>query len=44
MFLGPVLKVITAREITSVGITRSNILSVPNGTEFARGLVKARLR
>jgi hypothetical protein len=43
-FGGPVLKVTAGREVTSVGISRSNILSVPTGTEFAAGLVKARLR
>jgi hypothetical protein len=31
-------------EATSVGITRSNILTSPDGFEFAAGLVKARLR
>ena len=36
--------VITDREVTSVGITRSNILSVPNRAEFAAGLIRARLR
>ena len=41
---GPVLKVMVDREVTSVGIARSNILSVPNGSEFAAGLIKARLR
>jgi hypothetical protein len=28
----------------SVGVTRSNILNVPAGSEFAAGVVKARLR
>jgi hypothetical protein len=41
---GPVLKLIAGRESMSVGITRSNILSVPAGAEFAAGLVEARLR
>ena len=31
-------------EVTSVGIARSNILNVPAGSEFAAGLVVARLR
>jgi hypothetical protein len=31
-------------EVTSVGITRSNILSVSAGAEFAADLVEARLR
>jgi hypothetical protein len=31
-------------EVTSVGIARSNILDVTAGSEFAAGLVKARLR
>lgn len=41
---GPVLKVMVDREVTAVGIARSNILAVPNGSEFAAGLIKARLR
>jgi hypothetical protein len=41
---GPVLKVMVDREVTTVGITRSNILAVPNGSEFAAGLIQARLR
>jgi hypothetical protein len=41
---GPVLQVMAGRKVTSVGITRSNIFSVPNGSEFAAGLIKARLR
>jgi hypothetical protein len=40
----PTLKVRLGAEITPVGIARANILSVPEGFEFAAGLVKARLR
>jgi len=40
----PTLQLGEGGEVTSVGITRSNILSVPAGSEFAAGLVKARLR
>jgi hypothetical protein len=38
------LQVREGGEVTSVGIARSNILNVPAGSEFAAGLVKARLR
>ena len=41
---GPTLQVSEGGEVTSVGITRANILNVPAGSEFAAGLVKARLR
>jgi hypothetical protein len=41
---GPVLKVMVDREVTSVGIARSNILAARNGIEFAVNLIKARLR
>ena len=41
---GPTLKVRLGDEVTPVGIARANILSVPEGFEFAAGLVKARLR
>ena len=41
---GPTLQVRVGGEVTSVGIARSNILNVPAGSEFAAGLVKARLR
>jgi hypothetical protein len=40
----PTLKVRLGAELTPVGIARANILSVPEGFEFAAGLVKARLR
>ena len=40
----PTLKVRLSGEVTPVGIARANILSVPQGFEFAAGLVKARLR
>ena len=40
---GPVLQVMVHGEITAVGIARSNILSAPDGSEFAAGLVQARL-
>lgn len=40
----PILQLGEGSEVTSVGIARSNILSVPAGSEFAAGLVKARLR
>jgi hypothetical protein len=40
----PTLKVRLGGEVTPVGIARANILSVPQGFEFAAGLVKARLR
>jgi hypothetical protein len=41
---GPTLQVSEGGEVTSVGIARANILNVPAGSEFAAGLVKARLR
>jgi hypothetical protein len=41
---GPMLRINDGGEVTSVGIARSNILSVSEGSEFATGLVKARLR
>jgi hypothetical protein len=41
---GPTLLVRVKGELTSVGITRSNILNVASGSEFAAGLMKARLR
>jgi hypothetical protein len=41
---GPTLQVSKGGEVTSVGIARSNILNVSAGSEFAAGLVKARLR
>jgi hypothetical protein len=41
---GPTLQVREGREVTSVGIARSNILNDQTGSEFAAGLVKARLR
>lgn len=41
---GPRLQVGAGGEVTRVGIARANILSVPEGFEFAAGLVKARLR
>ncbi len=41
---GPTLKVRLGGEVTPVGIARANILSVPEGFEFAAGLVQARLR
>ena len=40
----PTLLVRTADEVMSVGIARSNILGSATGSEFAAGLVKARLR
>ena len=39
----PRLQVRVGGEITPVGIARANILSVPEGFDFAAGLVKARL-
>jgi len=42
--VGLILQVSDGSEITSVGIARSNILDVPASSEFAAGLVKARLR
>jgi len=41
---GPTLQVREGGEVTSVGIARSNILNDPTGSEFAVGLMKARLR
>jgi hypothetical protein len=41
---GPTLKVREGGEITFVGIARSNILNDPTGSQFAAGLVNARLR
>ena len=41
---GLTLQVSEGGEVTPVGIARSNILNVPAGSEFAAGLVKARLR
>jgi hypothetical protein len=41
---GPTLQVREGGEVTSVGIARSNILNDPTGSEFAAGLVQARLR
>jgi hypothetical protein len=38
------LQVREGGEVMSVGVTRSNILNVPAGSEFAAGVVKARLR
>jgi hypothetical protein len=40
----PILQVRVGGEVTSVGIARTNILGPPGGSEFAAGLVKARLR
>ncbi len=40
----PVLQVMVRGELTSVGITRYNILRSPLSSEFAAGLVQARLR
>jgi len=43
----PTLQVREGGEVTSMGIARSNILNIlndPTGSEFAAGLVKARLR
>lgn len=40
----PALEVRVGGEVTPVGIARANILTVPEGSEFAAGLVKARLR
>ncbi len=39
----PALEVRVGGEVTPVGIARTNILSVPNASEFAAGLVQARL-
>ena len=41
---GPTLQVRVNGEVTPVGIARSNVLNVPAGSEFASGLMKARLR
>jgi hypothetical protein len=41
---GLTLRVSDGGEGTAVGITRSNILGIPAGSEFAVGLMKARLR
>ena len=41
---GPTLQVRVGGEVTPVGIARANIMNVPDGTEFAAGLVEARLR
>lgn len=41
---GPTLQVRLGGKVTPVGISRANILSVPDGSEFAAGLVMARLR
>jgi hypothetical protein len=40
---GPVLKMRMGNEVTSVGIARANIWSVPDSSDFAAGLMKARL-
>lgn len=40
----PRLQVREGGEVTPVGVARANILSVPEGFDFAAGLVKARLR
>jgi hypothetical protein len=42
--VGLILHLSDGSEVTSVGIARSNILDVPASSEFAVGLVKARLR
>lgn len=39
----PVLQVLKHGEITTVGVARSNILSAPDVSEFAAGLLQARL-
>jgi hypothetical protein len=41
---GPILQVSVNGEVISVGIARSNILNAPASSEFAAGLMKARLR
>lgn len=41
---GPRLQVRKGGEVTLVGVARANIMSVPEGFDFAAGLVKARLR
>jgi len=43
-FGGPALQVRVGGEVISVGIARSNILNVPESSEFAVGLMQARLR
>jgi hypothetical protein len=43
-FGGPVLQLHVDGVVTSVGVTRANILDAPASSEFAVGLVKARLR
>jgi len=40
----PVLQLLRGGEVTTVGLTRSNILTVASRSEFAAGLVEARLR
>ena len=40
---GPVLEVRVGNEVTSVGMARANISSVPDSSDFAVGLMKARL-
>jgi hypothetical protein len=40
----PTVQVRTGGRITPVGISRANILGTPEGSEFAAGLVEARLR
>jgi hypothetical protein len=40
----PTVQVRTGGQITLVGISRANILGTPEGSEFAAGLVEARLR
>jgi hypothetical protein len=40
----PVLHVEVGGEVTTVGVARSNILRTPAGSEFAAGLLQARLR
>ena len=40
----PTLQVQMEGQITAVGVTRSNILDFPTGSDFAAGLVEARLR
>jgi hypothetical protein len=41
---GPTLQVRVNGEVTPVGIARSNVLNVAAGSEFAAGIMKARLR
>jgi hypothetical protein len=40
----PTLRISDDGKVTSVGIARFNILSVPEGSEFAAGMMEARLR